>query len=535
MTGGEFLVQNAWRGSIILGAAFAAEAALRGRTAALRHFVWSVAFAVLLVLPAALWVAPKWGLRSAPPAVPAPVHVALPIRVAASPPAPRPLPAGHTDWLPILWMVGCGVACLRFFVGVAHTGWMVRLARTVEHAQRMAEEYSAVLKIRRRARVLESEAAPMPLTWGILRPVVVLPADAADWPQARLRTVLLHELIHVQRHDLLAQVIAQAACCLFWFHPLAWMAVRRLRLERERACDDAVLRRGVAAYDYAGHLMESVRTLAAGRNSWAGAPAMAQPSDLELRVRALLDSARVRNPLSRRQAAAVLSGFFVLLLASAALTLHAQSTRGSLTGVVQDPSGARVPNCQITAKNLDGSNEEFARANPAGEYRFESIPPGHYSLEVSAPGFAVGKDTILVAAGVTSQLATTVPLGRINETLVVAAQKPAASTVPAAHATRSPQRIRVGGNVQAARLIEHTSPLYPVDLMQQGVTGTVVLRAIISTQGDLVNVEPVNTDVHPGLITAAMDAVRHWRYQPTLLNGEAVEVVTTIAVDFQLH
>ena len=84
----------------------------------------------------------------------------------------------------------------------------------------------------------------MPIACGVIRPTVVLPAAADDWPDDRVRVVLLHELAHVRRRDCLTQAVADAACAVFWFNPLAWMAVRELRRERERACDDMVLAAG---------------------------------------------------------------------------------------------------------------------------------------------------------------------------------------------------------------------------------------------------------------------------------------------------
>ena len=95
-------------------------------------------------------------------------------------------------------------------------------------------------------------------------------------------------------------------------------------------------------------------------------------------------------------------------------------------------------------------------------------------------------------------------------------------------------RIPVGGNVQASKLVKQVAPIYPADLRQQGITGTVMLRAVISTTGEMLNPEVINTTVNPGLAQAALDAVRQWRYQPTLLNGQPVEVVTNIDVTFEL-
>ncbi len=88
--------------------------------------------------------------------------------------------------------------------------------------------------------------------------------------------------------------------------------------------------------------------------------------------------------------------------------------------------------------------------------------------------------------------------------------------------------------MQASKLIKKVDPVYPADLGQQGITGTVMLRAVISTTGEMLNPEVINTTVNPGLAQAALDAVRQWRYQPTLLNGQPVEVVTNIDVTFEL-
>jgi hypothetical protein len=154
------------------------------------------------------------------------------------------------------------------------------------------------LGINRPVRLLISPHRPMPMTWGLWRATVLLPQEAADWPPQRRRAVLLHELAHVKRRDCLTQLIAQVAYALHWFNPLAWMAWRQMQAERERACDDLVIGRGVSPAAYA---QELVRVASALSGRWFGAAgiAMARTSKLEGRVRAILDEKRNRRAVGR--------------------------------------------------------------------------------------------------------------------------------------------------------------------------------------------------------------------------------------------
>jgi TonB family protein len=365
--------------------------------------------------------------------------------------------------------------------------------------------------------VLETPDVPVPLACGIVRPVVVLPHGAAAWPQIRLRTVLRHELAHIQRHDLAVQAIGQAACCLYWFHPLVWIAAHRLRLERERACDDSVLASGVPAEDYADALVDLARAFAANRRYSMSAPAMAEACDVESRVRALLDRGRNRGPIRAGTVFAIGLAALALLLPVASLTVQAQADRGAIVGIVQDPSGARVPFCRVVAKNRDGSNQEIAKADAAGEYRFGAIPAGNYTVEFASPGFALARFDVAVAAGRAQRLDAKLELGSVSERIVISGQKPP-TAMPS---TGTPQRVRVGGNVQPLRLLQQVKPEYPRELQQAGVEGTVIIRAVISTDGEVLSPKVVNTDIDPRLAQLALDAVLQWRYQSSLLKRTA--------------
>ena len=124
--------------------------------------------------------------------------------------------------------------------------------------------------------------------------------------------------------------------------------------------------------------------------------------------------------------------------------------------------------------------------------------------------------------GVIGGIISSVPQAAPPPPPVVAAPKPVA-----------PQRIRVGGNVQQAKLLNQPKPVYPPLAKQARIQGTVRFNAIIGRDGAIANLQVVSG--HPLLVPSALEAVRQWKYQPTLLNGEPVEVVTQIDVNFTLQ
>lgn len=549
MTWLELLERSAWAATFILAAAFAASWALRSAPAAWRHFLWTAIMAALLVLPAMVRIMPRWGLETGPAAA-APSAVTVTESHAVPAVAPRrrsPLLFG--------WLAGFALTAARFLMGRLRIWWILRHASEAVYARQSMDAAGG-----RGVRVAQSASASTALAAGIRRPVVVLPAEAAAWPAERLRAALLHELMHVKRRDLPAQAVAQAACCLYWFHPLAWLAARQLRREREHACDDAVVGRGMAAQDYARHLVESARAL---RRPRAGEVAMAEPSLLEVRVRALLDGSRDRRPLNRAAACAMLATLVVVLLPVAAITVHAQAAPeapprhtapamamalplardqeqqaapaaaggGAVSGMVQDPSGARIPNCTVTVRSEDGAVEQGSTTDPVGGYRFTSLPAGEYALQVQAPGFkVVTRRGLPVEANQTLTVNLSLVLGSVSEAVTVTAARP--SITAAAVTAPGRERIRVGGNVQPAKLLYKVAPVYPEDLRSQGISGTVHLAAIIGKQGYLTAIHPLGGP--EGLIASAVEAASHWLYQPSLLNGEPVEVETAIDITFEL-
>ena len=101
-------------------------------------------------------------------------------------------------------------------------------------------------------------------------------------------------------------------------------------------------------------------------------------------------------------------------------------------------------------------------------------------------------------------------------------------------AAKDDKPVRVGGNVQSAKLIKHPAPKYPAIAKSARIQGTVVLQAIIGKDGAVRNLTVVSA-ASPLLVSSATDAVKQWVYQPTLLNQEPVEVITEITVNFALQ
>ena len=304
---------------------------LRRSPASLRHLVWTLACGGVLALPLASALLPNWRLaawprldvpvafdaeqlapqaseqdpKPAPPVVPT-AHATIPPTSAAGETEPvrwRLTPDWTTLVVPV-WLSGVGAVLILLAVGMARIMWLDRVTRTVEDEAWLilVDELALELGLTRHVRLLQATGPAMPMTWGIRRPAILLPAEADSWTAERRRDVLLHELAHVKRHDFLIQLVARIACAVYWFHPMVWLAATRLREERERACDDHVLRAGATPSAYASHLLEIARGLRAARATSLASVAMARPAQLATRLIDVLDTRRCRDTLSARAA-----------------------------------------------------------------------------------------------------------------------------------------------------------------------------------------------------------------------------------------
>jgi len=273
---------------------------------------------------------------------------------------PRPFPWAVS--LTALWLGGVLLALLRPLLGLWGIARLSQGSTPVSDAPTLAlaSECASALGLSRMPILCQADA-PVPMTWGWRRPVVLLPAEAPGWPADRLRAVLLHELAHVRRRDWLSHRFADLVCALYWFHPLVWPVARRLRAEGEIACDDLVLTSGVAAPDYARHLLDVARALRPISDAVPQAAiAMARTARLEGRLKMILDTTRPRRALSRRVLLLALTPGTAALVSLAMLRPSAKAQAAPLVM----PAAAPAPPPHL----LEGS-ETISR------YSISPVPP----------------------------------------------------------------------------------------------------------------------------------------------------------------
>ncbi len=372
---------------VVLALAGAVCTLWRRSSAATRHLVWFLAVACLPFLPLLnstrpAWEKPVWTISTASLSGNQ-ISLALELTPKASAPSAQnpadtssmSAAAGsggmsskvggqfNAHWMLfgwLAWFAGVTVVLIRMAAGQFYRRRFLRSAQPAQGAEwaQLLGGACETLRLRRPVTLLLSANELMPMTWGWWRPVVLLPAEAAQWPDERRRVVLLHELAHVKRRDYLTQIAAQLVCALYWFNPLVWLAARQMRVEREGACDDLVLSGGCKASEYAGHLVDIAGSF--HRVPQMAAIAMARSSHLEGRVAAIVDVSRNRR--LRTSAAIVI----LALIAGIAVCLG-----GSGTNI---PSGSDKSDAlrqqqieQLKAFSLEKEKQSQALAAAAGE------------------------------------------------------------------------------------------------------------------------------------------------------------------------
>ncbi len=522
------------RSSVVLLAGIVASLVLRRGAAALRHAVLTgTVVASAAVLPFSL-VLPSWGLPQSAASQPAQGHAIESVASAATPSGTvqDATPASSANYLLIftsIWAAGVIGSLAILLVGGLRLRVLAARANRVQDPRWRALTASVCSAYgwRGAVNVLSSHDADLTATWGVLRPRVIVPTAAMEWPIERIELVLRHELAHVVRRDWLVQMAAEILRSVYWCNPLAWILCARLRLESEQACDDLVLAAGAVSAEYAAHLL-GIAKECRSRSTWGPAMPMARRSTLERRVAAMFNGTAHRNGASRAAVAAALGILLGVSLAAAGFTT-AQTTPLPLVGVVYDTSGGVLPGVTITLTDADSAIES-AITNAAGRFQIPVVAPGQYVLEAAMPGFHQLRQAMDLRKAEDWDRAITLQVGQLREQVNVRA----ARLAPGAPQPGGPRPVRVGGNVRVPRKLVDVRPVYPESMQEAGREGSVPIEALIGVDGSVQSVRVLSADIHPDFATAAVDAVRQWQFSPTLLNGKPVEVVINVTVTFSL-
>ena len=453
---------------VIFAVAGAITAAWRKSSAASRHLVWTAAVCSSIAVPVLGLVLPQWRTRSVTlprPAletsfrineVPAaaaatprqneiapaidqsskqqvhlsesnaqtsastPTSESTPLRIELAPPtASRSfklslLQIGMPTIVGLGWLAGFLIVLLPFVIG------RLRLLALAAGARPSSDGRWTQLLARidspaaRRVTLLESDETAMPMTWGVISPVLLLPSATSEWPEWSCRNILFHELAHVERRDCLTQLTARVACALYWFNPLVWVAAHRMQIEREMACDDRVIDTGSRPSEYAGQLLEVARSLRPARATAHAAIAMARRSQLSGRLTAVLDKERNRRCVTSRLRLAVSASTFAVLIpvasfspwvadasASPALTAHVVAAPvasiASTMPIIKAVQSAEAPMGIIATVNEPIASKQVGRTQ--GMSCWESRDDHSTSVNINDSDSGFGHTTVRFSSG----------------------------------------------------------------------------------------------------------------------------------------
>ncbi len=496
------------RASLILALAWCASRLLKNRPAAERHFLWVFALAAATLTPLLMRIVPAWQsevaakVAAALPAL-SEVHAVQRAQQAggAIVNAVGIEPAGGMEFIIFaVWFAGTFIVLCRLLPGAR------MIQRLAARSEPLATPHWIQAGLRRRIRLLLCEDNPLPLTWGFIRPQILLPGAANQWSQELQFAVLAHEAAHIRRCDWLYQMLAEVACAVYWFHPLFWVARNQLHLESERACDDAVLGRGVEGKEYAQHLLDIARTLKRRPPRWS--LAMAGQIHLEKRLIAVLKPAANRRPMTWKTVIAI-------LLPIAGLVTPIVALRPPVAD-----SGAREV-LQYTLPPL--YSDEGRRKGIEGIVKIEA----HVDREgrpknlrvIRGLGFGLDQNAMLAvrswkfSPGGSAETITTVDVefnlknAELNDLIA------------------NDMVTNVGPDVVPPRVVRRVEARYPE-------TGSVLLDAVVQDNG-IPSVLRVVRSLSWAADEAAISALEQWRFSPAQKDGVPVKVRMTFEIGFE--
>jgi len=588
----------AWSAQVCVLTAVAAGAALALKNPRARLWFWQAILALALLLPL---MQPKLAPRSA-----GEVAITTGPAFVAGDSTRSTFVFRRED---VLFVIALGIALRLIWIAIGF--WRLRrhrlAARVLDDPPFQAPRVGWYI----------SDTVSGPVTFGWLRPSILLPSSVNQLDERLRESIVCHELIHVERRDWLFVVGEEGIRAALWFHPAIWFVLSQIQLAREQTVDAEVVRRTSDRETYLHAL------LAVAEQRFSPAPLFLRRRQLALRVAAVLKEtpmskarlvARFATVLSAALMAARLAMWFFPMQAPAQTADAANALAGDGPGISVDAGAPLMHRAPVFrgGSTETGTVAVDATVNSKGEVSdarvvsgpdelrkpvLQSVLQWHYSTATAlhspirisirfdpAPPRGPIRDPMVqpwppppietlatlkaiefvgVSPDVQQRVLDALPVHEGDEvtstsraqilaaareidehfearmnfgpnhqaTLTLMLGPPfAGQRLPAT--AQPPQRIRVGGNVQAENLVQKVVPAYPPDAKAARIQGIVRFTATIGKDGSVLGLDLISG--HPLLVQAAYQAVKQWQYKPTLLNGQPIEVVTEIDVNFTL-
>ena len=375
--------------------------------------------------------------------------------------------------LKLAWEV-IKVAKISAVASLAPKNWQ-QLSRKI-HAQ------NSIIKI--------STDIDSPLTWGSLKPVILLPERAIHWREQELEMVLLHELAHIQRRDWLSQLLGQLICILYWPIPGIQRVLKKMSLEAERSADDEVLRTGKTAPDYAGLLVKQARI-----THLQASVALGNPSELNLRVNHIISRYIDRSHVNvlRRL---LISCCWLCLLPLAAIK-----------------TTAKVDQPFLFYQNLSPTQivpEKSNKIDLMNNYLISPLPRPQKPINVIKPPSLINVKT--------------------ESNIAINIQKADNPSIKSSIEIREQY-------FQHTKLvaIKTSRPKYPNYAINNNLEGHVIIQFDINSKGRTLNHQFIESS-HQSFKKPVLQAVSQYQYQPLIINNQATDVLNIQEkFSFKLH
>jgi beta-lactamase regulating signal transducer with metallopeptidase domain len=421
-------------------------------------------------------------------------------------------------WIAACWFLGMTILLLKTIGGVIQVRLLKR--RAAVHCETKGN--TSFHRLAARARVvdvpvLECSLVSIPTVAGWFKPVVMLPKGVlAKIDRSMLDALVAHEFAHIRRHDSEMNLFQTFIEDLFFFHPAMWWVSKCVRAEREACCDDD-------AVAICGDTLVYVRALSRAEQIRSSIPVIAlSSSPLLQRIRRLTEMKISKMNHATAYCIALLAVFFIIVTAAGSILLATIPPQNSNTAV-----------------NKQGGNQDSDKDKLKA--RETSATSGNKEAKYALLcGIVGGQGNNAAGKPIAPPPPPKDEKDRIGSCMLIDVSTPKASRVP--------------GELQASKLIYKVDPIYPESAIKEHVGIRVMLSINLNEEGLVTGAEvkksqtvPLDRDsngnwvggVHAGLIKsindAAINAVKQWKYSPTLLNGKAIPVIATVAVTFTFN